>query len=974
MIDQGREMEMRNRWLCGAAVLVALALAGTAAQADRLPDRPILRLETGMHIARIDRVDSDAAGRLMITGSHDKTARIWDTATGEAVQLLRLPVGAGNEGQVRSVALSHDGRTAAVGGWTLYNEATNSVFFFDVASGRMTGRVDGFSDSILDLEFSPDGRLLAAATGGDADLGIIDVAQRRVLRWLGGYDGDSYNVSWAPDGRLATVSYDGWVRLYDRDLRVIKATRALGAPDAFGLAFSPDGLLLAVGSASANRLFVHDGHTLDFLYEPDNTLVGEGADLAAPAWMPDGTRLVAGTGDADWFGDDWMRYIRIWEDAGQGDYIDYGFAGDNVLDVKVLPDGMIMVVSARPDITLIDVEGTFRWRQEPTNPLYSTIDRSHLRLSSDGLTVGITPFGDEPLTFNSRTRRLLEEEAPFLPPLDRGGRLSFSNITDSLDPRLNGESLEVTAPFERTRSVSVRPDGSFAVMVSDWSMYGFNADGSLRFDLSIPSVGWAVNVASEADLFLVAYGDGTLRWHRSSDGAELLALFVHPDRRRWVAWTPTGYYDAAPGGEDLIGWHLNRGLDTEPSFFPANLFRDRFYRPDIVRLVLGEGDEDAAVARANAEREQQEAAPPIEEVLPPVVRIESPGRGESVLRGPVTLELSVDTAEEAPLTDLQIRVNGRLQTGLRESLPADPDRSGEGRISVTLDLSEVQGDEAIVTVQGVNRHGFGPPVDLMIGVEARAFEVFSAEPRLYVLAIGVSDYEDPALRLNYAAKDAEDMAALLVRQEGALYREVIVRLITDERATIDAIRDGLFWLEEEVTANDTAKIFIAGHGVNDNRGELYFLPHEADMSQLRRTALPAADIVRTVQYLQGRVIYFMDTCHSGNLEFVRRGAVALDLNRHIQDLSAVETGAVVFSSAAGSQFALESPEWGNGAFTLSVLEGMRGAADFNGDGSVSLNELNLFVSDMVKRLTNNQQTPVLQKPSAIRDFPLAMLQ
>jgi hypothetical protein len=56
-----------------------------------------------------------------------------------------------------------------------------------------------------------------------------------------------------------------------------------------------------------------------------------------------------------------------------------------------------------------------------------------------------------------------------------------------------------------------------------------------------------------------------------------------------------------------------------------------------------------------------------------------------------------------------------------------------------------------------------------------------------------------------------------------------------------------------------------------------------------------------------------------------------------------------------------------------MLQGLAGVADFNGDGSVSMNELNLYVSDEVKALTNNQQTPVLQKPDSIRDFPIGLV-
>ena len=90
--------------------------------------------------------------------------------------------------------------------------------------------------------------------------------------------------------------------------------------------------------------------------------------------------------------------------------------------------------------------------------------------------------------------------------------------------------------------------------------------------------------------------------------------------KRWVAWTPAGYYMASPGGEDLIGWHLNRGWDQLADFFPASRFSARFNRPDIVQLVLKTHDEVAAVDQANEKAKRKQDTAPIETTLPPVCR------------------------------------------------------------------------------------------------------------------------------------------------------------------------------------------------------------------------------------------------------------------------------------------------------------------------------------------------------------------
>src|SRR5215510_5813745 len=104
------------------------------------PKQPMLRIETGMHTAKINRIGVDAAGRYLVTGSDDKTVRVWEVATGRLLRTLRLPIGTKSEGIIHAVPISPDGRVIAVGGWTGYqwtNFKKNFVYLFDRESGRM---------------------------------------------------------------------------------------------------------------------------------------------------------------------------------------------------------------------------------------------------------------------------------------------------------------------------------------------------------------------------------------------------------------------------------------------------------------------------------------------------------------------------------------------------------------------------------------------------------------------------------------------------------------------------------------------------------------------------------------------------------------------------------------------------------------------------------------------------------------------
>ncbi len=967
-------------YLALASILFLWAAEPALAQTTE----PMLRLEVGAHNAGIWGIAIDTSNRILVTGSEDKTARVWDiSGRGELLRILRPPVGAGEEGQIFAVALSPDAGTVALGGRTGYlQKADACVYLFDRATGSLAHRLGGLPGHVQHLAYTSDGRFLVVTMGKGGmrlyripDYAFVaeDSDYGELCRWV---------VSDPRGSRLATACFDGFIRLYDlsgltpgdasspRPIAPVSKLQSPGGLRPNGLAFSPDGARLAVGQHFSAKVDVLEvkGNALQHAYSPDTTGVRgiTGTDLRSVAWSSDGRSLYAG----GFYLVKGVYQIRKWADGGRGEYRDLPI-GVHLPFMQLLTlraggiaycsrDGSFGVLNDRDEAAVLGPRAI---------PIHAGNYEGFL-LSPDGSGVqfGYERHGKSPAIFLVNERRLTEGSSnlwagvkaslTWKAPITDG--LGVSDWRHSLFPKLKGNPLPLKD--DPAESLAIKPDSSGFLLGTSLTLRLFDPAGKESWRVRTP--GAAMSVNTNGRLAVAALGDGTIRWYRVSDGKEVLAFFPHPDRTRWVLWTPSGYYDASPGAEDFIGWHVNNGKEQAADFFPASRFRSTYYRPDVIDQVLATMDEAVALQQANeAAGRKQAATVSVREKLPPVAAILSPADGSEVSGAPLKMRYSVRSPE--PLTGLKILVDGRPVS--MEGIGKTPKESGE--LSIPIPSRDCE-----VSVIAENRHAASEPATIRLRWKGAAAKTeFEIKPKLYVLAVGVSKYQDPDMRLDLAAKDALDFGAAWNEQKGRLYSGVEVRALTDAQATKGNILDGLEWLQRQVTDKDIAVLFFAGHGINDSTGVFYFLPVDADMEKLKRTAISQSDITSTVAAIAGKVLVFMDACHSGNLmgKLKRRGVVVV--SSVINELASAENGAVVFSSATGRQYALENMEWGNGAFTKGVVEGIRGKADYKSTGRITVNMLDLYVSERVKELTKGQQTPTTVKPPNVPDFPVALL-
>ncbi len=941
-------------------LIIFLSYVATAQFASST--EPVLRIENGAHTAPIKKISVDAANRYFVTGSDDKTVRVWELATGRLLRILRPPIGSNHEGKVFAVAISPDGETIVAGGWGAIRN--NPIFIFDRSSGRLRHVIPGLEGVISHLAFSRDGRLLVAALGASAGIRIYNTTNFALTGVDSSYGGDVYGADFDGSVKLVTAAFDGFIRLYQIDgagsLRPITRTNQIGGRMPHTVRFSPDGSRVAVGVYDVTKTVVLSGQNLAPLYGVNVPSLSS----FAVEWSIDGRKLLTGTFHSGQF------VIRSWDRAGQGNHQDTIAASDTISDIQALNDGRFLYCTGDALIGLLDSSGRSNILAAPAIAHYRE-SRDSLLISADGSTVQFPfePQGRSPGRFSLGDRRLDTTAAPanLLPPLTRANSFVITDWTNTFVPKINGAPLQLEQN-EISFSLAVMPNQQGFVLGTAFSIRVYDNRGAFRGYLPAPGVVWAVNISADGRYIVGAFGDGTIRWYRMTDGKEVLAFFPHNDRKRWLLWTPSGYYDASPGAEDLIGWHVNNGPNAAADFFPVGQFRDVYYRPDVISLVLPTGDEQLALKEANERggRKQQQAA--VASMLPPVVEILSPTDGSTVSTTELTVRYALRTPSNEPVTRVRALVEGR-PAGMRQLVQEAASPSGERQITVSVPPRDTE-----ISIIAENR--FAPSVPSTIRLRWRGAaesDSFVIQPRLYVLAVGVSQYSNPEYSLEFAAKDAADFAAAMASQKGLLYRDVVVKVLTNAQATKDEILDGLDWIRKETTSKDVAMVFFAGHGINDQNGAYYFLPYNTDLQRLLRTGVPFTDIKTTVQSLAGKTLFFIDTCHSGNvLGDTKRRSLATDLNGVVNELASAANGAVVFAASTGNQYSLENKAWNNGAFTKALVEGIGGKADYTGKGKITINMLDLYLSERVKELTSGRQTPTTAKPQTIADFPIAV--
>ncbi|MBW4679893.1 MAG: serine/threonine protein kinase [Microcoleus vaginatus WJT46-NPBG5] len=282
------------------------------------------------HLWGVTSVAISSDGQTLVSGSVDKTVKIWNLPAGKLLHTLT-----GHTNEVWSVAISPDGKTLAS------SSGDKTVKLWDLGTGTLKSTLDGHSGSVNTIAFSPDGKTLASGSF-DSTVKLWNLGTGQVGSTLSGHAGGVNALAFSPDGRmLASGGFDSTVKLWDLQVSCAGAQACSPIQSLEGhsrrvqsVAFSPDGRTLASGSVDGS-INVWDLS----LGQLQRTFLGHLDAVNAVVITPDSKTVVSGGGSVD-------GTIKLWDLATGQLLATVKGHSDSIHDLALGPDGQTLASSS----------------------------------------------------------------------------------------------------------------------------------------------------------------------------------------------------------------------------------------------------------------------------------------------------------------------------------------------------------------------------------------------------------------------------------------------------------------------------------------------------------------------------------------------------------------------------------------------------------------------------------------------------
>jgi WD40 repeat protein len=468
-------------------------------------------------------------------------------------------------------------------------------------------------------------------------------------------------------------------------------------------------------------------------------------------------------------------------------------------------------------------------------------------------------------------------------------------------------------------------------------VYSAGADRTIRiWDLATNKVVKTFEGHNSEVTCLLFSPDGKMLVSHSVDGvtkfwdlasAKEFFEHIHIGETDWMVKNPEGYFNGTDNARKYI--HFTSGLKT----YSVDQFFNDFYRPDLLPKIF---QNRGATGDLKGIQGRLSNSPP------PSVKVAVLPAGEA------KAELYIRMIDAgAGVQNLKLFHNGK-SVALKPENITFPTGKGE----------QVTYKHPIDLVTGLNTFTVRASNKDRIESDAHSAEIFSdhasKNSTCHILAVGINQYKNQRMSLNYAKPDAQSFSQLMDAKGASLFKSIRMHTLYDGQATRNGILEKLDALSKEIQPEDVFIFYYAGHGsMVDN--QFYFIPTETlrlyDATSLNKEAIEASTLQEKFSLIKAlKQLIIMDACQSG-------GSVELLATRGASEEKAIaqlsrSAGIHVMASAGSEQFATEFAELGHGLFTHVLIKALEGEADgAPKDGKVTIYELKSFIDDQVPEMT-----------------------
>lgn len=454
-----------------------------------------------------------------------------------------------------------------------------------------------------------------------------------------------------------------------------------------------------------------------------------------------------------------------------------------------------------------------------------------------------------------------------------------------------------------------------------------------------------VAFSSKGDRIVSTSDEGVIdRWDATT--GELLTSMMPLADGEWILLTPEGFFDAS-SAKAARNLNVVRGLEV----YSIDQFRDALFRPDLVRAKLA-GDPDGVVKAAAARLDLTKV---VDSGSAPKVAIVSPAPGASLTAGETEFTASI-TEQGGGVGRIEWRVNGQPVGVATRGFGRLPDNAPAGAARTVSQRIALDPGSNVVELVAYNARGLVASQPARVTVTATG-SLPAQKPRLFVLAVGVNDYYDGRLKLNFAASDARSVAAAFDQAGKGLYDEVRTTTVLDADVTKANLDSVFAKLAPQVRTTDAFVFFVAGHGRTLD-GHYYFLPQDfryVDQDSFASGAISQEQWQKWISMIQARKsVLVYDTCESGSVAADDAGVASRGLQRVEEQGVAYQklrdaTGRTILAASTDTQPALEGFH-GHGVFSYAVMEALA-KSQTNADGLIEVTGLISYVDDRVPEIS-----------------------